>query len=62
MTDIAVLVIAADHGMMRQTIEAISHAKAAGVPNANIERAILNNSALTKVRSKMGSTTGSPLW
>ncbi len=31
-TDIAILVIAADDGIMRQTEEAISHAKAAGVP------------------------------
>ncbi len=31
-TDIAVIVIAADDGIMPQTVEAINHAKAAGVP------------------------------
>lgn len=31
-TDIAIVVVAADDGVRPQTIEAISHAKAAGVP------------------------------
>ena len=31
-TDIAILVVAADDGIMPQTIEAINHAKAAEVP------------------------------
>ena len=31
-TDIAIVVVAADDGVRPQTLEAISHAKAAGVP------------------------------
>ena len=31
-TDIAIIVVAADDGVRPQTLEAISHAKAAGVP------------------------------
>ena len=31
-TDIAILVVAANDGVMPQTVEAINHAKAAGIP------------------------------
>ena len=31
-TDIVIIIVAADDGVRPQTIEAISHAKAAGVP------------------------------
>ncbi len=52
-TDIAIIVVAANDGVMPQTIEAIDHAKAAGVtliiainkvdlPDANVDRTIAN--------------------
>ena len=31
-TDIAILVVAAEDGIMPQTVESINHAKAAGIP------------------------------
>ncbi len=48
-TDIAILVVAANDGIMPQTVEAINHAKSAGIPiivainkidlpDANVER------------------------
>ena len=61
-TDIAILVVAADDGVMPQTIEAINHAKAAGVeiivainkidkPSANIEKV---KQELIRVRADSG--------
>ena len=64
-TDIAVLVVAADDGVMPQTEEAISHAKAAGVPivvalnkidlpGANPERALQQLAAAELLPSEWG--------
>ncbi len=64
-TDIAVLVVAADDGVMPQTEEAISHAKAARVPiivalnkvdlpNANIEKAYQDLAANDLLPSEWG--------
>ena len=67
-TDIAVLVVAADDGVMPQTVEAISHAKAAGVeiivainkidkPSANIERVKQELSEYELIPEDWGGTT-----
>ncbi len=67
-TDIAVLVVAADDGVMPQTIEAISHAKAAGIeivvavnkidkPSANIERVKQELTEYDLVATDWGGTT-----
>jgi translation initiation factor IF-2 len=64
-TDIAVIVVAADDGVMPQTEEAISHAKAAGVsmiiainkvdlPNANVERTRTRLYGLNVLPDNMG--------
>ena len=67
-TDVAILVVAADDGVMPQTIEAISHAKAAGVeiivainkidkPSANIERVKQELSEYELIPSEWGGST-----
>jgi len=67
-TDIAVLVVAADDGVKPQTIEALDHAKAAGVPiivainkidkpEANIDRTKQQLSELGLVSEDWGGTT-----
>ena len=67
-TDIAVLVVAADDGIMPQTIEAINHAKAAGVavivainkidrPNANIDRVMQQLTEYNLVPEEWGGDT-----
>ncbi len=67
-TDIVVLVVAADDGVMPQTEEAVSHAKAAGVPivvavnkvdlpNANVQRAMQQLSSLGLLPIQWGGDT-----
>lgn len=53
-TDIAVIVVAADDGVMPQTEEAINHAKAAGVPIVvAINKVDLPNANLNKTRQQL---------
>ena len=68
-TDIVVLVVAADDGFMPQTIEALNHARAAGVPiivamnkidlpNANPDKVLLNMQQNGLTSEDWGGTTG----
>ncbi|MFZ2448847.1 MAG: translation initiation factor IF-2 [Syntrophobacteraceae bacterium] len=67
-TDIVILVVAADDGVMQQTIEAINHAKAAEVPiivainkidkpNANVDRVKRELSEHALIPEEWGGTT-----
>ena len=67
-TDIAILVVAADDGVMPQTVEAINHAKAAGIeiivavnkidkPSANIDRVKQELSEYELVSEDWGGNT-----
>ena len=67
-TDIAILVVAADDGVMPQTVEAINHAKAAGIeiivainkidkPSANIDRVKQELSEYELIPEEWGGST-----
>ncbi|MDO4329120.1 MAG: translation initiation factor IF-2 [Lachnospiraceae bacterium] len=67
-TDIAILVVAADDGVMPQTVEAINHAKAAGVeiivavnkidkPSANVDRVKQEMSEYELIPEDWGGST-----
>ena len=53
-TDIAILVIAADDGVMPQTVEAINHAKAAGIPIiVAVNKIDLPNANVDKIKQEL---------
>ena len=53
-TDIVILVIAADDGVKPQTVEAIQHAKAANVPIiVAINKSDLPNSQIAKIKDEL---------
>jgi translation initiation factor IF-2 len=60
-TDIAVIVVAADDGVMPQTVEAIDHAKAAGVPMiVAINKIDLESANPDKVKGELANLGLSP--
>ena len=53
-TDIVILVVAADDGVKEQTVEAINHAKAAKVPIiVCINKIDLNNADQQKIKNQL---------